>query len=257
MTFPRCVLMPRAEGEQPTTLQVVDLGRIAYADALGIQRKTLDRILDDREGGSSVGGVLYLLEHDPPVITLSRRAQGGAHLLVTQDQLRTQGVELHETDRGGDITYHGPGQLVVYPIIDLARLKLNLHAYMRLLEQVVVDLCTDLGLHPARDPSATGVWLTDGDSGVENGKKVCAIGIRVRRWVSMHGLALNITTNLDHFDLIVPCGLAGRSVTTLAGELGAEHTPSMDVVKRDLAERFAFALGLDLIPGSDRLGHRL
>ena len=246
--------MPRTDSTQPTTLEVVDLGRIAYAPALELQRQTLERVLAGREWGAEPGGVLYLLEHDPAVITLTKKAREGAHLLATSAQLEAAGVTTHETDRGGDITYHGPGQLVVYPIVDLSRLGLTLHAYIRLLEQVVIDCCGSLGLHASRDPSATGVWVTDepveAPEAVEaaGGRKVCAIGVRVRRWVSMHGLALNVTTDLSHFDLIVPCGLAGRGVTSLERELGAQQ-PSMDAVKGLIGERFGEALGLAITRG--------
>jgi len=130
-----------------------------------------------------------------------------------------------ETDRGGDITYHGPGQLVAYPILDLNRYGLGLHAYMRLLEQVVIDTVAVWGVVGERDPGATGVWV--------RGRKIAAFGVRVRKWVSMHGLALNVTTILDHFGLVVPCGLVGRGVTSLHGELGA-RCPAMDDVKRTL-----------------------
>jgi lipoyl(octanoyl) transferase len=246
--------MSRSKGVRPTTLTVTDLGRIGYAEALELQRQTLEHVLKARDADDPCCGELFLLEHDPPVITVSRRAKDGTNLLATDAQLNAHGVELHETDRGGDITYHGPGQLVLYPILDLSRLGLNLHAYMQLLEQVVIDLCSGLGLHTARDPSATGVWLTDAAGAGEEiegsgERKVCAIGIRVRRWVSMHGLALNVRTNLDHFGLIVPCGLAGRSVTTLETELGADATPSMDELKSDIAERFAESIGLQIIRG--------
>lgn len=173
---------------------------------------------------------LLLVEHDPPVITISARKTARQHLVATPDMLARAGVEVCETDRGGDITYHGPGQLVVYPILDLNTLGLRLHGYMRLLEQVVIDTLARFGIEGHRDEAATGVWV--GDS------KICAMGVRVSRWVTMHGLALNVTTNLDHFDLIVPCGLVGRGVTSMARELG-EACPSMDEVKEALASCFS------------------
>jgi lipoyl(octanoyl) transferase len=203
-------------------LSVVDLGRMAYAEAWDVQRSHHEMVLGRREiAGSPVGDVL-LVEHDP-VITIGRRPGSAEHLLGTTEVLAREGVELHRTDRGGDITYHGPGQLVAYPILDLNRLKLGLHAYMRLLEQVAIDVCAGFGVQTQRDAGATGVWTMDG-------AKICAMGIRVRRWVSMHGLALNVTTNLDHFGLIVPCGLAGRPVTSLQRELG-DACPPMAAVK--------------------------
>lgn len=208
-----------------SALSVIDLGRMAYAEALDVQRSHHETVLGMREVVGSPVGHLLLVEHDP-VITIGRRPGSAAHLLGSAELLEREGVELYETDRGGDITYHGPGQLVAYPILDLNRLKLGLHAYMRLLEQIVIDVCDGLGVPTQRDDSATGVWTSEG-------AKICAMGIRVRRWVSMHGLALNVTTNLDHFGLIVPCGLTGRPVTSLERELG-DACPSMTTVKEAL-----------------------
>ena len=211
-----------------------DLARLGYAAALEIQRETHAHHVarrDDPDPDAPVG-TLLLVEHDPPVITLSKRADTPAHLLASEDRLRELGVTLHPTDRGGDITYHGTGQLVAYPILDLNRLKLGLHDYMRALEDIVIDTCAHFDVPAGRDPDATGVWTVRTPSA-----KLCAMGIRVRRWVSMHGLALNNTTNLAHFDLIVPCGLAGRPVTSLERETGG-HPPDMPTLKAALAARF-------------------
>ena len=150
--------------------------------------------------------------------------------------LAAAGVTIAETDRGGDITYHGPGQLVAYLILDLNYYRLGLHDYMRLLESAVIRTCAAFTVKADRDLSATGVWVPQHEESGGGGapSKICAMGVRVRRWVSMHGLALNVTTNLEHFNLIVPCGLAGRSVTSLQRELAA-RCPSMTEVKRELA----------------------
>ena len=181
---------------------VVDLGTMAYAEALAAQRHWHEAVLRLREGvDSTCVGALLLVEHDPPVITITRRPGARGHLLATPEQLAAAGVTVEATDRGGDITYHGPGQLVVYPILDLNRLGRNLHAYMRLLEEIVIGVCAGFGVSAQRDDSATGVWV--------DGAKVCAMGVRIRRWVTMHGLALNVDPEMRHFDLIVPCGLAG------------------------------------------------
>src|SRR5262249_23731675 len=160
------------------------------------------------------------VEHDPPVITVTPRA--GVNLLASPEALAAAGIEVEETDRGGDITYHGPGQLVVYPILDLNLLKLRLHEYMRMLAAAVIDTCAAFGVRARRDVCATGVWVPRGDADASNGTcgsltdaKICAMGVRVRRWVTMHGLALNVTTDLSHFSHIVPCGLVGRPVTSL------------------------------------------
>ncbi len=141
-----------------------------------------------------------------------------------------------ETDRGGDITYHGPGQLVVYPILDLNVLNLGLHDYMRMLESSIIESCRAFGVAAAREPGATGVWVPGSARGAGQAAKICAMGVRVRRWVSMHGLALNVTTDLSHFGMIVPCGLVGRAVTSLWAEVG-ERCPAMEVVKREVVAR--------------------
>lgn len=218
-------------------LVVVDLGSMAYQDAFETQRRWHDAVLALREAEPEAAciGALLLVEHDPPVITISRRQGARAHLLASDAQLEDAGVTVEETDRGGDITYHGPGQLVAYPIIDLNRIGKNLHAYMRLLEDVVIETCAGFGIEGARDASATGVWVGDA--------KVCAMGVRIRKWVTMHGLALNVDPVMSHFDLIVPCGLAGRSVTSLRRLLGDSALP-MDAAKAALVERFQQRLRL-------------
>ena len=235
-------------------LTVVDLAEIDYDEALARQRRAQQAVIEAR--GSGEGAMtLFLLEHVPPVITVSRRRGARAHLVAGDEQLRAAGVDVAETDRGGDVTYHGPGQLVAYPILDLNALGLRLHGYMRLLEQIVIDTLAEFGIEGARDPAATGVWVEDRHEagplaspppGRERKlKKICAMGVRVSRWVSMHGLALNVTTNLEHFDLIVPCGLASRSVTSMQRQL-SDRCPSMDEVKTTLARQFQTALGLNV-----------
>jgi lipoyl(octanoyl) transferase len=210
--------------------RVVDLGRMEYSAAYRVQTEHVEEVLASREAGLPEAGRLLLVEHDP-VITVTRRPGALGHLLASPELLARQGVALVETDRGGDITYHGPGQLVVYPILDLNVLGLGLHAYMRLLEDAVIASCASLGVTCGREPGATGVWVPGASGG--QAAKICAMGVRVRKWVSMHGLALNLSTNLDHFALIVPCGLAGRPVTTLARELAraGRPAPSMEELK--------------------------
>lgn len=202
-------------------IPVTDLGRMPYSEAYAVQLAHHDRVLAARETDGPHAHLL-LVEHAPPVITISRRTDARHHLLASPAMLERAGVTVAETDRGGDITYHGPGQLVVYPIVDLNFHGLGLHDYMRLLEASVIDACAAFGLATVRDPTATGVWTS-------GGRKVCAMGVRVRRWVTLHGLAINVTTNLDHFRLIVPCGLAGREVTSLEHEL--PHPPTIQQVK--------------------------
>lgn len=241
-----------SSGEQPAhgvnhadfELRVHDLGRIPYGETFDLQRKLHAEVVASRNTDEPRSLHLLLLEHDPPVITVSKRKTAGENLVATPEQLAEHGVEVAETDRGGDITYHGPGQLVVYPIFDLNLLGLRLHGYMRMLEQIVIDTLAHFGIEGLRDPEATGVWVhiptkahVMHDVGLEHNSKICAMGVRVSRWVTMHGLALNVTTNLNHFDLIVPCGLAGRGVVSMQAVLG-ETCPAMDEVKTEIVKRF-------------------
>ncbi|MBK7405592.1 MAG: lipoyl(octanoyl) transferase LipB [Phycisphaerales bacterium] len=218
------------------TLPVIDLGRMPYRPAYDLQRDHLEEVLAARAAGRPECGRLLLVEHEP-VITVSARRGAEAHLLAGPETLTREGVTVEPTDRGGDITYHGPGQLVAYPILDLNTLMLNLHEYMRLLEQAVIDTCAAFGVEGRRDPTATGVWV---EHAPQDGvlAKVGAMGVRVRRWVSMHGLSLNVDPDLRHFQLIVPCGLSGRPVTSLRQLLG-ERCPSMRSVKATLADALA------------------
>jgi lipoyl(octanoyl) transferase len=212
------------------TLQIEDLGRMSYEDALRRQRQAHAEVLAAR----SVGGPMRLLlvEHDPPVITVSRRPSAAGHVLASPERLARLGVQRVETDRGGDVTWHGPGQLVAYPILDLERLGLRIHGYMRFLEDAVIELLAEFGAAGQRDADATGVWIESGEP--PRALKVCAMGVRVSRWVSMHGLALNVAPDLSFFDLIVPCGLADRGVTSLRRVLG-DACPTMDQAKAGLS----------------------
>lgn len=238
-----------------SSVQVLDLGVVPYAQAYAQQEYHLAQVLEARTRGEPEIGRVLMLEH-PAVITVSRRPTAATNLIATDEMLAMRGVEVVQTDRGGDITYHGPGQLVVYPILDLNELGLRLHEYMRLLEGVVIATLASFGVQGVRDPDATGVWIqrsrervavpseggVEGTGGGEVGAaKVCAMGVRVKRWISMHGLALNVTTDLEHFGLIVPCGLVGRPVTSLERELGA-NVPRMGEVKRVLAQVLTEAL---------------
>ena len=217
------------------TLNISDLGILPYEEALLLQRNTHQTVVDGRNSPTPSPFHLLLLEHDPPIITLSKRPTAGEHLLATPEQLIKAGVVICRTDRGGDITYHGLGQLVGYPICDLNELSLRIHGYMRFLEQCIIEVLAEFNICGARDECATGVWV--------DGSKICAMGVRVSKWVSMHGFALNVTTNLDHFDLIVPCGLAGRSVTSMQKILG-DACPPMETVKRVVSEKFLVAIAL-------------
>ncbi|MCL4742212.1 MAG: lipoyl(octanoyl) transferase LipB [Phycisphaerales bacterium] len=223
-------------------LRVIDLGRMGYRGAYDLQRAHVEEVLASREAGEPEVGRLLLVEHDP-VITVSGRRGAEGHVLASEAALRAAGVAVEATDRGGDVTYHGPGQLVAYPILDLNAQRLRLHEYVRLLESAAIGVCARFGVRAHREPGATGVWVAraEAEGGRPESAKVCAIGVRVRRWVSMHGLAINVTTDLSHFDLIVPCGLAGRAVTSLEQLLGGA-CPSMEAVKGALVDEMASAL---------------
>lgn len=242
-----------AERERGVGLELADedLGRLRYGAAYEAQLARHAEVLAARERGSASAGVILTVEHEP-VVTIGKRPESPGHLLVDEAGLRARGVELCRTDRGGDVTYHGPGQLVVYPVVDLKRLGLGLHAYMRALEEAVIETLGVFGVPGERDATATGVWVRRGDG---EPAKVCAMGVRVRRWVSLHGLALNVTTDLRGFGVIVPCGLAGRPVTSVAELLGSGPSgPSgpavtAEAVRPVLVERVRRALLADGLAG--------
>ena len=178
-----------------------------YAEALSLQRS----LVEDRRAGR-VDDTLLLVEH-PHVLTLGVRGDGGrSHLLATPDILASRSVEVHETGRGGDITYHGPGQVVGYPIIDLKPDRCDVHRYVRDLEAVLIRTAARYGVAGERVEGLTGVWV--------GRDKLAAIGVRIARWITSHGFAFNVTTDLEYFNLIVPCGIADRGVTSLARLLG-------------------------------------
>ncbi|MSR41547.1 MAG: lipoyl(octanoyl) transferase LipB [Phycisphaerales bacterium] len=221
-------------------LEAIDLGRMAYAEALAIQRAEQESLIASRPARRRMK--MFLVEHDP-VVTISRRPEARAHLLATPARLAARGIAVAETDRGGDITYHGPGQLVVYPILDLERLGLRIHPYVRVLEEAAILTCAQFGVIARRDKGCTGAWVggSEGGTGESGGHKIAAIGVRVSRWVSLHGVALNVDPDLTHFDTIVPCGLQDRPVTSLARELQS-RVPSMDLVKSAFVRALAHAI---------------
>ncbi|HEY5617696.1 MAG TPA: lipoyl(octanoyl) transferase LipB [Vicinamibacterales bacterium] len=190
-------------------LEVRRLGVVPYGEALELQRALVEERRDDR-----VPDVLLLLQH-PPVITLGVRGDGGrSHIVAGRDRLAALGVEVSETGRGGDVTYHGPGQAVGYPIVDLRPDRCDVHRYVRDIEEVMIRTCADYGVRAGRIEGLTGAWV--------GADKIGAIGIRISRWITSHGFAFNVTTDLDYFDLIVPCGISNRGVTSLQRLLGRE-----------------------------------
>lgn len=191
------------------------LGRVSYEDGLALQAE----LVEARKAGA-IGDTLLLLEH-PPVITLGvKTRQGPTHIVASAATLADQGVTVHETGRGGDVTYHGPGQLVGYPIFDLNPDRRDVHRYVRDIEAVLIRAAASFGIEARRVEGLTGVWV--GPEGRE--EKLAAIGVRISRWITSHGFALNVTTNLDHFKLIVPCGIVDRGVTSLEKLLGRAVT---------------------------------
>jgi len=203
-------------------MRFVDLGMMSWRDAWSLQEQAQDRVLFGEPP------IVFLVEH-PPVVTLGRQVEAARRSLrVTPDQLVELGYQLEETDRGGNITIHGPGQLVCYPIIRLNDFGLTVGGYVKRLQQVVIDAIARCGVHGQLDPSAVGVWANDPRANAL--AKVCAIGVRVKRGVTMHGLALNVGIDLSLFDVIVPCGLEGRPVTSMRRLCGVS-APTMDHMK--------------------------
>ena len=201
--------------------QLYDLGIVPYADALELQRK-----LHAQRVAGAIPDTLLLLEH-PPVITLGK-AFHPEHLRYAREFYAQQGIELHPTDRGGDVTCHNPGQLVGYPIFDVAQHGRDLHKFLRDLEQAIIDALRAFGVEGHRESGYTGVWVDDA--------KIAAIGIKVTKWVSMHGFALNVNNDLRLFQTIVPCGIADRPVTSLQQVLG--RAVPMEQVKHAMARAF-------------------
>ncbi len=205
-------------------LHVRRLGVVPYAEALDLQK----RLVEERRAGS-IPDQLLLLQH-PPVITLGVKARNDrSHVLASPADLEEEGVEIFETGRGGDVTYHGPGQLVGYPILDLRPDRCDVHKYVRDLEEALIQAAAGFGVATERIQGLTGVWA---------GKnKLAAIGVRISRWITSHGFAFNVGTNLGHFDLIVPCGIADKGVTSL--EVLLSRPVQMDEVESAVVTSFA------------------
>ncbi|MGK9367272.1 lipoyl(octanoyl) transferase LipB [Melioribacter sp. Ez-97] len=203
-------------------LTYCDLGFVDYEAAWELQKKVFNKRL-----ARETEDTFFLLEH-PHTYTLGKVAHR-SNLLLTDEQLKERGIKVYDIDRGGDITYHGPGQIVGYPIIDLKNWKEDTHAYLRNLEQLIINVCKKYGLDAGRKEGLTGVWIDD--------RKIAAIGIKVSRWITMHGFAFNINTDLSLFGGIIPCGIKDKEVTSLEKETGIKH--NINDIKRDLLEEFA------------------
>lgn len=212
-------------------------GLVRYEEALELQR----RAARARISGEIAEDVLFLVEH-PPVVTLGRSTKAG-NLLASAESLAQRGVELFEVERGGDVTFHGPGQLVGYPIVDLKRHKKDLHWYLRQVEQALIDALGGFGIEAERNPGLTGVWT--------GGRKIASIGVHARDWVTWHGFALNVSTDLSYFDLMVPCGIQAVTMTSIARELGADV--AMDTVADAVGRAVANVFGLDPVDAPEHV----
>jgi lipoyl(octanoyl) transferase len=216
-------------------LLIVPLGRMGYGEALELQRS----VARSRIAGEIVEDVLLLVEH-PPVVTLGRTAKG-RHVVASPEFLRARGVEVFEVERGGDVTFHGPGQLVGYPIIDLKRHRLDLHWYLRQVEEALIRSLAEYGIPAERHSGYTGVWT--------RGRKIASIGVHARDWVTWHGFALNVATDLSWFDLIVPCGIDGVIMTSMARETDRPQL-TVAAVEEPIARSFGEVFSLTPVPAS-------
>ena len=214
-------------------LLVADLGRRPYGEVLELQR----RLCRARQAGETTEDLLLLVEHEP-VVTLGRGTKETS-LPLSPEQIRARGVEVFDVERGGDVTFHGPGQLVGYPILDLSHHRQDLHWYLRTVEEALIVALGALGIPAERSAGQTGVWT--------KGRKIASIGIHVKQWVTFHGFALNVSTELDYFDLIVPCGIAGVTMTSIRRELGSAAPPYLAAATRDAVTE-AFGRVFDRVP---------
>ena len=213
-------------------LNVTDWNIIPYADAWTRQTEWFDTLVRAKQAGEEYENHIILCEH-PHVYTLGRSGKEG-NMLLSEEQLQKIGATLYHIDRGGDITYHGPGQLVCYPILNLEEFSLGLKEYVHLLEEAVIRVCASYGIIAGRLEKATGVWL-EGD--MPRARKICAIGVKSSRYVTMHGFALNINTDLSYFSLINPCGFTDKGVTSLEKELGGKQ--DFELAKTQLHSLFS------------------
>ena len=201
-------------------VEVIKLGKIKFKEAWERQEVKFNSIIDtkiyNRKKGSQKKTKNYIITCSHPHVYTLGKSGNEKNLLINEKEIAKRNLEYYKINRGGDITYHGPGQLVIYPIIDLENFFTDIHKYLRLLEEVIIKTIADYGLKGTRSKGETGVWL---DVGTPFTRKICAMGIRSSRWVTMHGFALNVNTNLGYFDNIIPCGIRGKAVTSIEAEL--------------------------------------
>ena len=227
-------------------INVYDLGVLDYKTALNFQEKKLQEIIDikrtNRNEGSSIETPNYFLfvEH-PPVITLGKSGQE-KNLLLTKEELERKKIQYFNTNRGGDITFHGYGQIVGYPVIDLENFYTDINRYLRTLEEIVISTLNYFKISSQRSPGETGVWL---ESNSPNSRKICAIGVKTSRWVTMHGFALNVDTDLRYYNYIIPCGIKGKGITSINKEI--KKNVSINEVKEKILENLKKTFQANLI----------
>ena len=221
------------------SVEIKDLGNKDYKETWDYQEELFKSIVDTKiknrreDAGLETSNYFLIVEH-PHVYTLGKSGDM-SNLLVDEAQLKSKNASFYKVNRGGDITYHGPGQIVGYPILDLDNFFTDIHKYLRFLEEMIILTLAEYGLKAERSPGETGVWL---DVGTPFARKICAMGVRASRWVTMHGFALNVNANLGYFDLMIPCGIRGKAVTSLNVELGKQTVDETEV-KEKLLKHFA------------------
>ena len=224
-----------------------DLGLKDYKESWDYQNELFQGIIDikveNRKNNSNKATPSYLLFTEHPHVYTLGKSGDFSNLLLKEEQLKERGIAYYKTNRGGDITYHGPDQLVGYPILNLDDFFHDIHLYMRNLEEVIILTLADYGLKGERSKGETGVWL---DVGKPFARKICAFGVRSSRWVTMHGFALNVSPDLGYFDHIIPCGIKGKGVTSIEAELGKKIQP--DEVKRKLLNYFSEVFNVEIVP---------
>ncbi|PWK19302.1 lipoyl(octanoyl) transferase [Xanthomarina spongicola] len=228
-------------------IELQDLGSKDYKDTWDYQETLFKSIVDTkiknrREDANLDTQNYFLFVEHPHVYTLGKSGDM-TNLLINEEQLKAKGASFYKVNRGGDITYHGPGQIVGYPILDLENFFTDIHKYLRLLEEMIILTLAEYGLKAERSKGETGVWL---DVGTPFARKICAMGVRASRWVTMHGFALNVNANLGYFDNMIPCGIRGKAVTSLHVELGKKEVDEAEV-KQKLLKHFAILFEAEVV----------
>jgi lipoyl(octanoyl) transferase len=218
--------------QQNKHIEVLDLGLMDYKKAWEYQEDLLQKVIQAKKEGQITPNYLLFVEH-PAVYTLGKSGKE-EHVLLNETELAAKEIQFFRSNRGGDITYHGPGQIVGYPIFDLENFKTDIGWYLRTLEQVIMDSLKQYAIIGERSAGETGVWIDANIKGKE--RKICAMGVRCSRWVTMHGFALNVNTNLDNFNFIIPCGITDKKVTSMQMEL--KESVSMEHVKKEIEKNF-------------------